>query len=162
MENLQKLHKNVQAALRSLEGKYKIHDHRDFETKIKNPSDFATVLRYHVQRITKTVFLCSNDGRYSAAVCSADKRLDLETIAGALGTNRVQVASPEDLRVRTGYPRNGVSPLGLNGDIVVIMDGLLFEYSTVLVGGGATAIEVELSPADLARVSGATVQGITT
>ena len=61
----------------------------------------------------------------------------------------------------TGYPRNGVSPLGLAGGIAVVVDSRLFDYPTILIGGGATAIEIEIAPSDLVRLSGATVQGIT-
>jgi Cys-tRNA(Pro)/Cys-tRNA(Cys) deacylase len=41
------------------------------------------------------------------------------------------------------------------------VDRPLLDYPTVLIGGGATAIEIELSPADLVRISGATVESIT-
>jgi Cys-tRNA(Pro)/Cys-tRNA(Cys) deacylase len=84
-----------------------------------------------------------------------------QATASAVGTNRLGAASSEDLQVRTGYPRNGVSPLGLAEDITVVVDRLLLDYPTVLIGGDATGIEVELSPADLIRISAATVESIT-
>jgi Cys-tRNA(Pro)/Cys-tRNA(Cys) deacylase len=90
-----------------------------------------------------------------------DRRLNFKATASAIGTNRVEAASPEDLQARRGYPRNGVSPLGLAEDITVVVDRLLLDYPTVLIGGGATGIEIELSPADLIRISAATVGSIT-
>lgn len=163
MNELQKLNKNVQAALGGIKADCKIHDHRTFSREIRNPQDFAAALGYPIQRIAKTLFLRSHDRQvYAVAVCPIDRRLNFQSIADAVGVNRVEVASSEDLQAKTGYPKNGVSPLGLDGHIAVVMDRLLLDYPTVLVGGGAAAIEIELSPSDLARISGATIESITT
>jgi Cys-tRNA(Pro)/Cys-tRNA(Cys) deacylase len=163
MNELSKLHEKVQDAISKIEPEYKIHDHSKLSVEIRNPNDFAVALGYPIHRITKTLFLRSNDGQaYAVAVCSIDRRLNFKSAASALGAKRVEVASPEDLQVKTGYPKNGVSPLGLAEDIAVLVDELLFDYPTVLIGGGATGIEIELSPSGLVRISGATVRSITT
>ena len=154
---------NIQAVVNRFPIEYKIHDHGEFSTEIINRLNFAAAWKYPNQRITKAVFLCSrNNQMYAVAVCSADRRLNFKPTAIAIGVNRVEVASTEDLRVRTGYPRNGVSSLGLNADITVVIDQLLFDYPTVLIDDGATAIEIELSPSALALISGARVENITT
>jgi len=162
MDQAGKLHRNVYAAIRGLEAACKVHDHRELATEISSPSDFAIALGYPVERIAKTLFLCSQDRQaYAAAVCSVSRRLDFKSAAGAIGVNRVEAASAEDLKAKTGYPRNGVSPLGLADGISVVVDSLLLDYPTVLIGGGAAAIEIEIAPADLVRISGAAVQRIT-
>jgi Cys-tRNA(Pro)/Cys-tRNA(Cys) deacylase len=159
---MNELHKNVRSAISKLGTEYKIHDHSKLSSEIRNPNDFAAALGYPIQRITKTLFLRSHDGQtYAAAVCSMNRRLNFKLTANAIGTKRVEVASSEDLQVKTSYPRNGVSPLGLAEDITVVVDRLLLDYPTVLIGGGATEIEIELSPSGLVRISGATVESIT-
>lgn len=163
MNELHKLHENVQAVLNGLQAEYKIHDHSKISSEIRSPQDFAVALRYPIQRITKTLFLSSQDRQiYAVAVCSIDRRINFKSTAKAVGLNRIEVASAEDLRTGTGYPENGVSPLGLAENITVVMDRLLLDYPTVLIGGGATAIEIELSPSDLMLISGATAESITT
>lgn len=162
MNDFYKLHKSIRAAVSGLGIEYKIYDHNEFIPQIKSPHDFAAALKYSIQRISKALFLRSRDGRfYAVAVCSIDRRLDFKLIADAIGAHRVEAASPEELQAMTGYPRNGVSPLGLAGGIAVVVDSRLFDYPTILIGGGATAIEIEIAPSDLVRLSGATVQGIT-
>jgi Cys-tRNA(Pro)/Cys-tRNA(Cys) deacylase len=157
------LHASVRAAVSGLENKYKVHDHAEFATAISSPADFAKALGYPVERVAKTLFLCSQDKRvFAAAVVPASRRLDFKSAAGAVGVKRVQAASAEDLQARTGYPGNGVSPLGLAADIAVVVDSQLLDYPTVLIGGGAAAVEIEISPADLVRISAAAVQSITT
>ncbi len=163
MRSVEKLHVNVRAAISGLDVKYKVYDHADFAAEISSPADFAAALGYPVERIAKTLFLCSQDRRvYAAAVCPASRRLDFKSAAGAVGVKRVQAASAEDLQARTGYPGNGVSPLGLAGGIAVVVDSLLLDYPTVLIGGGAAAVEIEISPSDLVQISGAEVKSITT
>jgi Cys-tRNA(Pro)/Cys-tRNA(Cys) deacylase len=163
MSDFRKLHKNVQDAMSGVEAEYTIHDHNELSSEIRSPHDLAAALGYQTKRITKTLFLRSHDGQiYAAAVCSIDQRLSFKLTADAVGARRVEVAPQEDLRIQTGYPRNGVSPLGLTEDIVVVVDRPLFDYPTILIGGGATAIEIELIPSELIRISKATLKSITT
>jgi Cys-tRNA(Pro)/Cys-tRNA(Cys) deacylase len=162
MNDFNILHKNVQAAAIGLGTECEVHNHKKFPREIRSPHDFAAALGYEIQRITKTLFLCGpEEQRYVAAVCSIDRRLDLKSIAEAIGVKRVEVSSLEDLKSKTGYPKNGVSPLGLTEDVSVIVDTKLLHYPTVLIGGGAAAIEIELTPSDLVRASRATVRYIT-
>jgi Cys-tRNA(Pro)/Cys-tRNA(Cys) deacylase len=162
MDPMGKLHENVSAAIRGLEGDCKVYDHRDLATEIRSPADFAAALGYPVERIAKTLFLCSPDRQaYAAAVCPASLRLDFKSAASAIGLKKVEVASAEDLAAQTGYPRNGVSPLGLADDIPVVVDRALLDFPTILVGGGAASVEIEIAPADLMRISGAAVASLT-
>ena len=162
MNDLHKLHKNVQAALSGVRAEYKIHDHSEMSPEITSPQDFATALGYPIQRITKALFLWSQDRQtYTVAVCSADCRLNFKSTAEAIGAKRTEFASAEDLHMMTGYPAGAVSPLGLADSIPVVIDRPLFDYPTILIGGGATGIEIELSPSDLMIISGAKPESIT-
>lgn len=162
MDQTEKLHENVYAAIRGVETECKVYDHRELAAEISSPADFAAAIGYPVERIAKTLFLCSPDRRaYAAAVCSVSRRLDFKSAANALGVSRVEVASAEDLGAKTGYPRNGVSPLGLADGISVVVDRPLLDFPSILIGGGAAAVEIEIAPADLVRLSGAAVTCIT-
>ena len=162
MDQIEKLHENVLSAIRGLESGCKVHDHRDLATEIKTPADFAAALGYPVERIAKTLFLCSPDRQaYAAAVCPVSRRLDFKSAASAVGLMKVEVASAEDLAAKTGYPRNGVSPLGLADGIQVVVDRALLDHPTILIGGGAVAVEIEIAPADLMRISGAAATSLT-
>ena len=60
---------------------------------------------------------------------------------------------------RRGVSPKGVSPLGL-GQIPLIVDESLFSHGTMLVGGGAIGVDIELDPRDLARVTHAKAASI--
>ncbi|AEF38662.1 aminoacyl-tRNA deacylase [Hoyosella subflava] len=139
-----------------------IHDHESFESPIRSPQDFADALGYQLSRITKTVFLRSkSSGHYAVAVCAMDRKLDFAAIADGLHqSTRMEVASAEELDRVIGYPKHGVSPLGLPSDVAVVVDEALLAEPTVLIGGGAAGVELELAPADLVWASGARVAQI--
>lgn len=157
-----KLHDSIRTELCTQQVIFKVHDHAQLPSPIRNPGDFAAALGYPLERITKSLFLCSRDRRiHAVAVCSAERRLDYSSVAAALGVRRIEAATLVELQVKTGYSPNGVSPLGLSDDIAVLVDVSLMDHPTVLIGGGAAALEVELAPTDLVRISGAMVTHIT-
>lgn len=71
---MNKFYKNVLDAINKLGSEYKVRDHGKLSSQIRNPNDFAAALGYPIQRITKTLFLRSRDGRAYAAVCLMDRR----------------------------------------------------------------------------------------
>jgi Cys-tRNA(Pro)/Cys-tRNA(Cys) deacylase len=81
------------------------------------------------------------------------RKIDFAAVARALGVKRVQVASPSELASLVGFPEKGVSPLGV-GDLKVLLDDDLFRSETILIGAGEPGLEIELSPADLAALTG--------
>ena len=96
MNDLDKLHKNVQGATSRLGTGYKIHSHGKLPSENESPHDFAVALGYPVQRITKTLFLCSYGLQVTAAaVCSVGRRLNFKSVSSAIGVNRIEVASAE-------------------------------------------------------------------
>jgi len=151
------IHENVENALSAGEVEYVVRDHDDLPASIESPGDFALALGIPQSQITKTLFLTEKSAgpRRVLLCCSSDSRVDFKAASVALGYGRLEVASPEALREVLGYPRNGVSPLGAPADVPVLLDEAVLRYSTVLVGGGATGVEVELSPKDLIQMTSA-------
>jgi len=155
------VHPKVEQALRSAGVRYTVRRHADCAQPILRPDDFAAALGYDVGRIAKTVLVRTLDGAtYACAVLSAHQRIDVKAVGGILGRSRVEMAPADEVLARTGYPRTGVSPLGLGEDIAVIVDEGLCGHPTVLVGAGEVGVEVELAPADLRYASHGTVATI--
>jgi Cys-tRNA(Pro)/Cys-tRNA(Cys) deacylase len=156
------LHPRVEEVLTDSGVDYKVHRHADYAGTIRNAEDFSRALDYEISRITKTLFVRTQDRtEFAALVCSMDKRIDFKAAARALGHKRLETASRDDLEAQIGYPINGVSPLGLPPAIHVVIDESLRQYPTVLIGGGETAVEVEISPEDLARACNSETAPIT-
>jgi Cys-tRNA(Pro)/Cys-tRNA(Cys) deacylase len=96
------------------------------------------------------------DGRRVVAVVPVAARLDLKALAAAAGSRRAVMAEPADAERATGYVVGGISPLGHRKRLPVVLDESLRDRPTVLVSAGRRGLQLELAPADLARLTGAT------
>ena len=153
------IHPRVDTALRTLGLPYRLHEHRTYDRPIANPNAFAEALGVAVERITKTLFLSeqSDAGRSTLVCCSSSARLDMKRIAALLGFARLHMASEEALSRTLGYPRQGVSPIGAPSIFPVLLDASLLAFPSIWVGAGIAAVEIELAPSDLQKITGAQV-----
>jgi Cys-tRNA(Pro)/Cys-tRNA(Cys) deacylase len=159
------LHPRVTKILATSDVTYKVHRHADYPQPITNPQDFADALGYPLERITKTVFLRSQDAALQLlAVCPIGRKLDLKGLALTMGCKRLEMAGRAELDATLGYPPNGVSPIGA-GDLPVVLDAGLLEgegaFPTILIGAGEAGVEIEIAPTALQQLTKATVQKIT-
>jgi Cys-tRNA(Pro)/Cys-tRNA(Cys) deacylase len=96
------------------------------------------------------------DGRLVVAVVPVAARLDLKALAAAAGSRRAVMAEPADAERATGYVVGGISPLGHRRRLPVFLDESMRDRPAVLVSAGRRGLQLELAPADLARLAGAT------
>jgi Cys-tRNA(Pro)/Cys-tRNA(Cys) deacylase len=80
--------------------------------------------------------------------------LSLRAAAAALGWKRAALAEPRLAERRTGYVVGGISPLGQKTPSTTLLDESAAAWPTVLVSGGRRGLDVELSPAELLRLTG--------
>ena len=142
----------VSEALQAHAGKYCVRRHSDFPQPIRTPADFAAQLGYPLERITKTLLVRSADGRHAVLVASMGKKVDFTAVARELASKRIEVAPASELLSLTGYPPNGVSPLGID-NLPVLMEEGLFVFDTILIGGGQPGVEIEIDPNILLEIT---------
>ena len=102
------------------------------------------------------------DGRLAVAVVPVAARLDLKALAAAAGGRRAVMAEAPDAERATGYVVGGISPLGHRKRLPVFLDESMRARPTVMVSAGRRGLELELSPADLARLAGGTFAPLAT
>ncbi len=158
------VHPRVAAVLQRDSLACAVHRHADLPGRIRSPRDFADVLGYPLQRVTKSLFLKTGPAddtiRYAVVVCSVTTQVDFEGVAAHLGARRVEMASLEELEAQLAFSPGGVSPLGVPEGIPVLLDEGLFEWPTVTVAAGEVAVEVEIEPEALRRSSGGEVVAV--
>jgi len=86
--------------------------------------------------------------------------LDLKALAAAAGGKRAEMARPDVAERRTGYVVGGISPVGQRTALPTFVDETAQLWDTVFVSGGRRGLDVELAPADLLRVTGASYADI--
>jgi len=110
-------------------------------------------------RVFKT--LLASDGRQLVVgIVPVDRTLDLKALAVALGLKKLAMADPAAAERSSGMVVGGISPIGQKRALPTVLDASAVEYDTVLVSGGRRGLDVELAPADLVRLTAATVHPI--
>jgi len=119
----------------------------------------ATVLGLDADRVFKTL-MADVDGRLVVGIVPVTGKLDLKRLAAAVGGKRAAMADPALAERRTGYVVGGISPIGQKTAHPTVLDETAELWDTVYVSGGRRGFDIELSPADLVRATGAVVADI--
>ena len=99
-------------------------------------------------QIAKTLVFVA-DGDPVLVVASGAHRVDPGALLDIFDVAEVRQASPDEVRVATGYPVGGVSPLGC-GALQVAFDEDLLRFDHIYVAGGDGNTLFKVEPRDLA------------
>jgi len=119
----------------------------------------AAALGVPPERIFKTL-VASVDGGLVLAVVPVAGELDLKRLAAAVGGRRADMADPAAAERATGYVIGGISPIGTRRALPVVIDSTALDHPTVFVSAGRRGQQVNLNPADLVRITRASVASI--
>ncbi|MEE6296274.1 Cys-tRNA(Pro) deacylase [Georgenia wangjunii] len=122
-------------------------------------AEAAAALGVDPARVLKTL-VADVDGRLVVAVVPVTGELDLKALAVAVGGKRAAMAERAAAERATGYVVGGISPLGQRQRLAVVVDATTADHATVLVSAGRRGLDVELAPADLLALTGATTAPI--
>ena len=119
----------------------------------------AQALGVPPEQVFKTL-MTSVDGVLTVAVVPVTGKLDLKALAHAVGGKKAAMAERAAAERATGYVAGGISPLGQKSPHPSVVDETVWLFDTVLVSGGRRGLDVELAPADLVRLTSATVADV--
>jgi Cys-tRNA(Pro)/Cys-tRNA(Cys) deacylase len=135
---------------------YQLHEYEGVDV---GEGDYAVAVAQALGRPAGQLFktlVASVDGTLAVFVVPADRQLDLRK-AG----KRAALADRAAAERATGYVVGGISPLGQRKRLPATVDESMLEWETVLVSAGRRGLQIELAPADLIRLTGATVAALT-
>ena len=93
-----------------------------------------------------------------ACVVLATDRLDVNhAVCSLLGVRKASFAPADLTRELTGMLIGGVTPFGLPEGLPLYIDARVMEQVQVIVGGGSRSLKLQVAPAALAALPGATV-----
>ena len=142
-------------ALTAADIRFTTHTYDHVATAVNFGLEAAEKLAVDATRIFKTLLLDA-DGVLVVGVVPVGGRLNLKSLAAAVGARKATLADPVVAERKTGYVVGGISPIGQRTRLVTIIDESALLHDTVLVSGGRRGFDIELSPADLARVTAGT------
>ncbi|MDF1705542.1 MAG: YbaK/EbsC family protein [Aeromicrobium sp.] len=115
----------------------------------------AAALGVEPARIAKTIALRSDDPDACVLVVAAgDARIDNAAYKATFG-RKAQMVRAEDVERVTGHPVGGVCPFANPPGTVVHLDESLRRFTTVFPACGTASSAIELTPDELASISGA-------
>ena len=134
---------------------YQLHEYEGVEV---GDGDYAVAvaaaLGLPAARLFKTLIVDA-DGSLRAYVLPADRQLDLRSVG-----KRAALADKAAAERATGYVVGGISPLGQRRRLATTVDSSALTWETILVSAGRRGLQLELAPADLIRLTGATVAAL--
>lgn len=110
------------------------------ETAKARPTDFI-----------KSICTIDRNGKLIVAIVKGEDRASTGRISKSLNIERPQIATPEEMLEKTGYPCGGIPPFGY--DATFLIDPKVMEKEIVYGGGGSECALVKISPQELRRLN---------
>jgi prolyl-tRNA editing enzyme YbaK/EbsC (Cys-tRNA(Pro) deacylase) len=142
----------VAAALREAQVEARIEEFADGTATAQAAAD---AVGCKLGQIVKSlVFVAGTEA--AIVLVPGDRRADSAKVAAALGVERAQVASPEQVRALTGFEPGAVAPFPLPLVERVFLDRALLTQPELWIGSGSAQHLAAIRPADLLRITRAT------
>lgn len=150
------------AALDAAGVPYRLHSYQHDPQATSYGQEAATALGIDPLRMFKTLVVEVDDTahRLGVAMVPVAGRLNLKACAQAFGVKKVALAPAAQVTRSTGYVLGGVSPLGQRTPLAAVIDETCELWDTIFVSAGRRGLDVELDPAQLLRLTEATVADI--
>lgn len=100
------------------------------------------------------------DGTLVVAIVPVCGSLDLKALASARRGKQAVMAAQAAAERATGYVIGGISPFGQRKRLPTVVDHTALDFETIYVSAGKRGLDIELSPADLIRLTTATTARI--
>ncbi|MFJ4563122.1 Cys-tRNA(Pro) deacylase [Streptomyces caelestis] len=146
-------------ALTAASVEFTVHSYDHDPSHPSYGEEAAEAMGVSPDRVFKTL-VADIDGALTVAVVPVAGQLDLKALAAAVGGKRATMADPTLAERTTGYVRGGISPLGQRKRLPTVLDASASAHSTICVSAGRRGLEVELSPEDLQKLTGAALAPI--
>ena len=146
----------VQRALKKFDEELEIIT---LETSARTAVEAAKSLKCDVGAIVKSLLFKSEKEFYLCLV-SGDKRCSLNKLKKIINTKDFSMANPEEVKKITGYTIGGVSPVGYDNSIKIIIDNSLSRFKSVFGAAGHPNCVFGIKFEDLIKITKGTKEDI--
>jgi Cys-tRNA(Pro)/Cys-tRNA(Cys) deacylase len=123
-----------------------------FEAKEKSAEEVSRETGFPLNQVVKTLLVQGGSKKYYLALCPGDRQVNLKSLAKALNEKVVDMAKREDVSKITGYFIGGVSPLGTQRPLPVVMEASILDMPEISISAGQWGCQAVVPPAELKKV----------
>ena len=129
------------------------------ENSARTAQDAAKALDCNVGAIVKSLLFRTGDD-FILCLVAGDKRCSLNKLKKIKAKKDVSMASPEDVKVQTGYTIGGVSPIGHLKKIEIIIDNSLERFNELFAAAGHPNCVFKINYNDIQKITNGKVEDI--
>ena len=129
------------------------------ENSARTAKDAATALGCDVGAIVKSLLFKINDS-FILCLVAGDKRCSLNKLKKIKNKKNISMASPEEVKIQTGYTIGGVSPIGHLEEIEIIIDNSLERFNELFAAAGHPNCVFKINFSDIQIITNGKVEDI--
>jgi Cys-tRNA(Pro)/Cys-tRNA(Cys) deacylase len=130
---------------------------RSFEATEFTADEAAEKMALPPEDIWKTLIARGERQGVVMAIVPGPHNLSLRKLAAAMNDKRAEMVDVSELMRLTGFLKGGVSPLGGRRAYPLYIDQTVHAHARVSISAGQRGLQILIAPADLIRVTQATV-----
>lgn len=124
--------------------------------------EVAEKLKENPAQVFKTLVTTGKSAAHYVFVIPVGAGLDLKKAARAVGEKSLEMLRQKELFPLTGYVHGGCSPIGMKKSFRTTIDRSAAAFDSIIFSGGRIGLQVQVSLADLARLTPFTLADVTT
>lgn len=158
MENLldKETVKRVKQELEKFNKSYKV---QILDQSARTALDASKALSCKAGAIVKSL-LIKTDDTFVLCLISGDKRCSLNKLKKITGKKDVCMANAESVKTLTGFTIGGVSPIGLNNKIEIMIDNQLSRFKDIYAAAGHPNAIFKIDLENLVRITSGKIMEI--
>ena len=131
----------------------------ELENTARTAVDAAKSLNCEVGAIVKSL-LFKNGDNYFLCLVSGDKRCSLNKLKKFFNSKDLSMASPNDVKEKTGYTIGGVSPIGHTNSLQILVDSSLNRFKDLFAAAGHPNCIFKINFKDLKKITNGIIEDI--
>ena len=149
--------KRVQELLKNYSDNLKVIE---LKTSARTAKEAAASLECEVGAIIKSL-LFKSEKYFFMCLVAGDKKCSLNKLKKITNCKDVSMANPEDVKKQTGYTIGGVSPIGHQETLKIMIDKSLERFSSLFAAAGHPNCVFKINFTDLQKITNGSIKEIT-
>ncbi len=133
-------------------------EHLTFSESCHSVEDAAKAVNAGADDFVKNICMFDSEGRLIVAIVKGEDRVSRTQVGVALNIEPPQLAKPEEILEKTGYPCGGTPSFGY--EAIFLIDPRVMEKEFIYTGGGSENSLTKISTKELQRANQAKVVSV--